>query len=114
MTLATSIIAWFQSLILIQWLALLVAVGLASWWIRLAWYRRQSAKQRRLMFSSANAAQLELTLSLAERFIDLGDTAQALYWLDEVQRSGSAKQGRAAQRQWRKLLSGQQETSADG
>lgn len=47
---------------------------------------------------------VEMTLGLAQRYVDLGDATQALHWLDEVMAHGSPKQIRQAKRVRRDAL----------
>lgn len=45
-----------------------------------------------------------ITLDLAERYLAMGDAAQALHWLEEVIAHGTAKEVRQAKRLWRQAL----------
>lgn len=45
-----------------------------------------------------------MTLDLAERYLAMGDAAQALHWLEEVIAHGTAKEVRQAKRLWRQAL----------
>jgi len=47
---------------------------------------------------------VEMTLDLAQRYVDLGEATQALHWLDEVMTHGSPKQIRQAKRLRREAL----------
>ncbi len=54
--------------------------------------------------STMTPEAVEMTLGLAQRYVDLGDATQALHWLDEVMAHGSPKQIRQAKRVKRDAL----------